>query len=303
MERILVTGATGFIGQNLVTKLRQEGVSVVGYDRILTKTDYLLIEGNFADETRFEQILRDNQIDTVYHLISTTVPKEDTSDIDVEVMDNVVPTLRLLEAMRRAGTKRMIFVSSGGTVYGEGKNAAHRITDSTEPICGYGMQKLVIEEYLQFYNRRYEMDLRIVRLANPYGVLPHRFRVQGIIPIFMERLLKGEPITVFGDTLRDYIDIDDAVAALVKLGAYEGSKKLFNVGSGVPTRVSEIVALIEKTAGKKFVSVEHKPIRTCDVQENVLDISETKQELQWTPKINLEEGILRTWRAVEALHR
>lgn len=294
MKNVLILGAAGFIGQHLATKLC-ENVVVVGYDRVLLDARCQSIQGNFADEKNFEGILRDYHIDTVYHLISTTLPKEDTSDIAQEVETNVVPTLRLLEAMRKVGTSRMIFVSSGGTVYGEWCGTPHTTNEKRKPICGYGMQKMVIEDYLDFYNRHYGMDCRVVRLSNPYGVPPQRPRGQGVIPIFMSKLMTGEPITMFGDTLRDYIHIDDAVEAMVRYGWYTGDKTVLNIGTGIPVRISEIVSMIEEETDMKFVSISHEDIRRCDVQESVLDVTETMQELKWKPVISLQRGIQRTW--------
>ena len=299
MENVLILGATGFIGQYLTEKL-QETVNVIGYDRIVADVSYPIIQGRFAKEENFEEILRDNKIDGVYHLISTTLPKEDTSDIAQEVENNVVPTLSLLEAMRKTGVKKMIFVSSGGTVYVDMQGCAHTTDEMCEPICGYGMQKMVIENYLSFYNRRYGMDCRVVRLSNPYGLPPKRPRGQGIIPIFMSKLLNREPITMFGDTLRDYIYIDDAIEAMTRYYWYAGASKVLNIGTGVPVRISDIVRLIEDETGKKFVSVTHEPIRCCDVQESVLDVTETMRELDWKPQVSLEDGIQRTWQELQS---
>lgn len=299
MKNVLILGATGFIGRYLAEKL-QETVNVIGYDRIVADVSYPIIQGSFVEEENFEEILRDNKIDGVYHLVSTTIPKEDTSDIAQEVENNVVPTLSLLEAMRKTGVKKMIFVSSGGTVYGDRQGSAHTTDEVREPICGYGMQKMVIEDYLSFYNRRYGMDCRVVRLSNPYGLPPKRPRGQGIIPIFMSKLLNGEPITMFGDTLRDYIYIDDAIEAMTRYYWYAGASKVLNIGTGVPVRISDIVRLIEEETGKKFVSVTHEPIRCCDVQESVLDVMETMRELDWKPQVSLEDGIQRTWQELQS---
>lgn len=294
MDRVLVLGATGFIGQRLVSRLVGNS-QVIGYDRLKGDLECPLIPGDFSNERAFGDLLDEHQIDTVYHLISTTIPKETTADIAEEVENNVVPTLRLLEAMRVRPGKRLIFVSSGGTVYGEAKGHPNREDDSREPICGYGMQKLTIEEYIRFYNRRYNTDFRIARLSNPYGVPPRRPRGQGVIPILMGKLLKGEPIALFGDTLRDYIHIDDAVEALVRYGEYEGDVREMNIGSGVPVRLSELVRSIETLTGMTFPVVEKQAIRTCDVAESVLDIRQARLTLNWTPTIRLEDGILRTW--------
>lgn len=299
MKRVLILGAAGFIGRYLAEKLSINS-EVIGYDQFQLNAGYPIIQGSFAEEEHFEDILRENRIDTVFHLISTTFPKEDPSDIAQEVETNVVPTLRLLEAMRKTGVKKMVFISSGGTVYGDLQGNAHLTTDARKPICGYGMQKKVIEDYLLFYNRCFGLDCRIVRLSNPYGLPPQRPRGQGIIPIFLEKLIKREPITMFGDSLRDYIHIDDAIEAIVRFGSYTGDRKVLNIGTGIPIRTSEIVHMIETETGMEFVSVSHEPIRSCDVQVSVLDVTETMQELDWMPEITLAEGIRRIWQELKS---
>lgn len=298
MDKVLVLGATGFIGQHLVSRLVGKSV-VIGYDRLKDDLGCPVIPGDFSNERAFGVLLDEHHIDTVYHLISTTIPKETTTDIAEEVENNVIPTLRLLEAMRLRPGTRLLFVSSGGTVYGEAKGHPNREDDSREPICGYGMQKLTIEEYIRFYNRRYNTDFRIARLSNPYGVPPRRPRGQGVIPILMGKLMKREPIALFGDTLRDYIHIDDAVEALVRYGEYEGDVREMNIGSGVPVRLSELVRSIESLTGMTFPVVEKQTIRTCDVAESVLDIRQARLTLNWVPTIRLEDGILRTWKELK----
>lgn len=299
MKRALILGGTGFIGQHLAEAL-QRNCHVSIYGRTKTNDRFPFIEGNFSEETNFERLLADGSVDVVYHLVSTTVPKEDTEDIAQEVNDNVLPTLRLLETMRKTVTPRLIFVSSGGTVYGEASGAAHTVDDCCKPICGYGMQKLVIEEYLAFYRRRYGLNCRVARLSNPYGLPSKKPRGQGIIPIFLEKLAKGEPIMLYGDTVRDYIHIEDAVAALVSISEYTGEAHCLNIGSGNPVRLTELVYMMEEITGKHFSRIEQKPIRACDVMENVLDISETVCELNWQPQISLAVGIERTWKSLLA---
>lgn len=297
MNRVLLLGASGFIGKYLAARLRQRGCHVVGYGRSASSEEYPVISGDFSREDRFATILRDERIDTVYHLISTTVPQEETSGIPKEITDNVVPTVRLLEGMKEAGTKRLVFASSGGTVYGDSA-AAHMPAEPLCPQCGYGVQKAVIEMYMQFYARRYGLDCRIARISNPYGVPPQKNRRQGIIPIFMRCLLEGEPIVMYGDTVRDYIHVDDVTEALIRFGEYEGASRVLNIGTGSPVSTSEIVRMIEKTAGREFTYIERQPIRECDVERNTLDISETVDALCWRPSISLQEGIARTWREI-----
>jgi UDP-glucose 4-epimerase len=207
--------------------------------------------------------------------------------------------------MKSTGTE-MVFVSSGGTVYGESQGQPHRCGDSMWPICSYGMQKAAIEQFLQLYDGAGEVRCKICRVSNPYGVMPQRGRTQGIIPILLRCLLNGQPITLFGETVRDYIFISDVTEALIAVADYGGSENVFNVGSGVGTGLHALTRLLEERSGLTFSAVDEQPIRTCDVHESVLDISDTVRLLGWTPQVSLVVGVdwtLDALRASEALSR
>jgi UDP-glucose 4-epimerase len=295
VKNVLVLGACGFIGRHLVNRLLSE-TNVVGYDRVMS--DYhapcQFIQADFAHDEKFEEILSSFQIDTVYHLISSTIPCSGTERAVQEIEENIVPTVKLLEAMKNTGTKRIIFSSSGGTVYGESSGKPHLCTDPVMPICSYGIQKIVIEQYLRLYDHLYDMECLIARISNPYGILPLQNRSQGIIPIFLSKLLSKQPIILYGETTRDYIHISDAVEALINLGQYEKEKRIFNIGTGVSTSLHGLLQMMEIAAKCKFIKIIKQDIRDCDVYENTLDISDTVRELNWHPKILLEDGILLT---------
>lgn len=295
MSRFLVIGSGGFIGSRLVSSLLQEGHVVVGYNRSASdpylNERYHNLFGDFSSETRFEQILTEFKVDIVFHLISTTVPQEKTEHIEKEIVENILPTVRLLEAMSKSCTKSIVFTSSGGTVYGELSDQA-KIFSKTDPICSYGIQKLTIEKYLALYHRMHSIDYRIARIANPYGITKQN-RVQGIIPVLIRNILSGRDITLFGDTIRDYIHIQDVTNGLKRLCCYSGSQRVFNLGSGQGTSLSQLIEMIENITNKRFSLIRKCPLRSCDVQKNVLDISLTKKELNWKPEIPLEVGIER----------
>ncbi|MBP3609393.1 MAG: NAD-dependent epimerase/dehydratase family protein [Lachnospiraceae bacterium] len=293
MKNILVLGGCGFIGSFLVKRLQEEH-NVLVYDRCEPVYEFKgkSIIGNFAEEQNFYEILVENQVDLVFHLISTALPTDSTHAIEQEILTNVIPSVRLFEAMVKANVKRLIFSSSGGTVYGESFGQPHKVTDRTAPICSYGIQKNSIENYIALYNRYYGMEFIVARISNPYGVWTQQNRMQGIIPIFIRKLLDDEPITVFGDTKRDYIFIDDVIEAFVCMIEYCGMERVFNVGTGVATSISEIIGIIETEIGKKFSQIEYKDIRKCDVKENVLDASKSKEKLKWSIKNGIEKGVI-----------
>jgi len=292
MKNVLVLGANGFIGHHLINKLLLEH-NVVGYDKTKpdVNTPYSFIKADFSQDVNLEKILSSFQIDTVYHLISTTVPCPGTKQIIMEIEENIIPTVKLLEAMNNTGINRIIFCSSGGTVYGESKGKPHSCTDNIKPICSYGIQKVVIEQYMNLYNQLYDFNCLIARISNPYGVLSLQNRTQGIIPIFLSKLLLKQPVILYGETLRDYIYINDVIDALFKLGQYEKEKRIFNIGTGISTSLNDLIQLIERISKHKFTTIIKHDKRNCDVYENSLDISDTVNELNWKPQITLEEGV------------
>jgi len=296
MERVLILGSEGFIGKKLQEKLEKENCRVWGYDRMGESSNSNLLIGEFKTEDRLYDYIRDNGIDTVFHLISTTYPKEDTSDIPEEIESNVIPTVRFLESIKSMDGIRLVFVSSGGTVYGESNGGLHNPDELLHPICGYGAQKAVIETYMNMYRERYNLDCRIARLSNVYGFLIQRNRGQGVIPILLMKLMENQPAVMYGDTIRDYIYMDDAINALYFCGKSDTSFDIINIGTGEPVRLSTLMELIQNCTGKKFCRIEKQPIRSCDVRECVLDVSETKRLLSWEPAVSLESGILKIWR-------
>lgn len=296
MKKCLILGAGGFMGKSLCRELVKD-YEIVAFDRRipeeLTAIDGTIkcVEGDFVETKDFSSLLEG--VDKVIHLISTTIPQEETANIDVEIMQNVVPTVRLLESMVKAGVPEIIFSSSGGTIYGETGDRENETTDELHPICGYGVQKKVIESYLEFYGLRYGINYKIMRISNPYGIGQDPQRPQGVIPIFVYRLLHDMPITLFGDgnSERDYIYVPDLIEAFKKVLEYSGDAHIFNIGSGKAHTLNEIIGIIEQKAGKHFVGIDYQEKRKCDVSKNLLSVEATWHELQWKAEMDLEQGI------------
>ena len=294
MRNILVIGSSGFIATHLIARFF--GVAnIIGFDRA-EKIDcsYQQVVGDFTAMTTdsFLNLLEKYSVDIIFHCVSTSIPHESTSNIDKEIEENVATTARLLEAIKNSKRNiRMVFISSGGTIYGEGIGLLHDEHDKLKPICSYGLHKKMTEELIEFYINKFSLDCRIARVSNPYGCIPNQNRTQGIIPIFISKLFSDDEITLYGDTVRDYIYIDDAIEALYKLVEYRGEETVFNIASGSGVLLSDIVAIIQEEAGKKFQKVNVASIRSCDVQENVLNVSSAKNELHWTPKLDIHAGI------------
>lgn len=292
MNNILVLGAAGFIGSHLAEELQKEGNTVFSYDRCESANPSIKsIVGNYCTEENFKEILVENKINSIIHCISTSIPRDDTSTLDTEVSDNLLPTIRILEAMKEANLKKITFISSGGCIYGESNNSSHSENDSLHPINGYGLQKLLIERTLNFYASKYGLDCRIARLSNPYGYTVNKNKSQGIIPIFINNILNQTPITLFGNTIRDYIYIDDAIDAIIRFHNYNGNHKILNIGSGEGILLSDLVSKIENITNKTFSQINKLPLRTCDVLENVLDTSTSIAELGNYINTPINDGI------------
>ena len=297
MEKVLVLGSCGFLGNRLVSELIKS-CDVVGYDRlpalgIKESERYHYVCGNFTEEQNFKEILLENKITAIYHLISTTTPHEGTTQTEREIKENIIPTVRLLDAAVECGVNKIIFASSGGTVYGDNSNL-HTENEATNPICSYGVQKMAIEAMLRLYSHVHNLKVRIARIGNPYGALMREGQTQGIIPIFLKKLYSNEGVTVYGNTKRDYIHVSDVIRALEILLRYDGKEQIFNIGSGKGIYLKDLIKALEDLSGRKFALVQYEDIRGCDVLESILDISLAEKELNWRPEISLEEGIKKT---------
>ena len=249
---------------------------------------------DFASVPDFSPYLRG--VDLVVHLVSTVTPAEGTDNLAVEIADNLLPTIRLLDdIVRLPGAPKVLFLSSGGTVYGEGRRFPLSEREAAAPICKYAVHKLAIEQTLHLYHVVHGLDYRAARLANPYDSHPRFAKNQGAVPIFIELMRGGKPITVWGDGehRRDYIHIDDAVRGIGAILGYDGPERVFNVGAGVSVSTNELLALIAEELGVADPRVRYTAARACDVRTNELDISLLKACTGWEPSISLREGVRR----------
>jgi UDP-glucose 4-epimerase len=300
--KALIIGGNGFIGCNLADKLLASGHKVTSFDLYPARyresdSRIKYVYGDFANHGEVRDAVRGN--DWIFHLAYTTLPATSNEDPSYDVRSNIIAALQLLDACRESQVKKVVFISSGGTVYGIPQSLPVREDHPTEPICSYGITKLAIEKYLHLYHHLYNLDYVVTRLANPYGEFQNPQARQGAITVFLGNVLAGKPITIWGDgeVVRDYIYIGDAADALVKAAEYcpdEKEPRLFNIGSGSGQSLNQIVRAVRNVVGTE-VEVVHHPARATDVPANVLDISRAKKCLGWQPEINLENGIRKTW--------
>lgn len=268
-KKTLILGAAGFIGTNLSRRLLEKGKRLLLFDRPgVSFAPFLqraqedkaaqILSGSFsslAKEKTEEEIraLRLSEAETVYHLISTTCPSNSNRDVAGEMEENLIATIRFLDACAKAGVKKVVFLSSGGTVYGREHTGICREEEEAFPITSYGVQKLAIEKILYLYREMYGLDYRIVRLSNPYGPWQRPNGVQGAVTTFTYRALTGTPIEVYGDgsVVRDYIYIDDAVRGILNIAEGQGRSRLYNLGCGEGNTLLDVIEAIEEVLGKK----------------------------------------------------
>ena len=295
--KILLLGGQGFIGQNLAKKLVSEGHTVrvlerkVNPDRIIPNVEY--VEGDFLDKSTYDNYLEG--IDVVYHMISTTNANNSNNEMQRDVKDNIIGTIDLLDSCVKHNIKKVVFTSSGGTIYGIPQEVPIKENHPKKPICSYGITKLTIEKYLSLYKHLYNLDYTVLRLSNPYGPY-HQSLTQGLINVILYKAINNEEVEIWGDgkVERDYIYIDDTVDALSLVKDIETEEKVFNIGSGQSHSICDIIDEVEKIAGKDIKRV-FKPSRSQDVPINVLDITLAKEVLGWEPKVGIEEGIKNTY--------
>ena len=303
--KVLVTGGNGFMGGHLVWRLLEKEHQVRIYDRGLDQfrtipRDAEYVEGELGNHGLIREALEG--VEVVYHLVSTTLPKTSNDDPIYDVRSNLVDTLQLLESCVAAGTSKVIFASSGGTVYGSPKTTPISEDHPTDPISSYGITKLAVEKYLGLFRHLYGLDYAVLRISNPYGPYQNPEGQQGAIGVFLHRILTGRPITIWGDgsVMRDYLYIADLVEALVLAANKETQYKVLNIGSGRGVSLNRLIACMAEVVGEP-PQVEYLPPRSLDVPVNILDIRRAREKLAWEPRVELTEGINRTWDWVRSL--
>lgn len=307
--KTLVIGGNGFIGCHLVDQLLLQGHSVRVLDRYPSRfresrKEVENLSGDLGNHGEVAAAVEG--IDWVFHLAYTTVPQTSNEDPIYDIKSNVEDSVQLFQACRNSNVKKVVFISSGGTIYGIPKTIPIPEDHTNEPICSYGITKLAIEKYLYLFYTQWGQDYVVLRLSNPYGVLQNPHAKQGAIGVFLGAISDNKPISIFGDgeVIRDYIYVTDTAKALVSAAEYQAGPndpRIFNIGAGRGYSLNEIVAEIKKNIDCP-VSVNYTPARGVDVPVNVLDIKLAKKHLNWAPETELGEGLRQTWDWITSLN-
>ena len=304
--KILLVGGAGFIGAEVTARLLKAGFTVRVLDRNLQRVQnqiepthsngrFEAICGDFVDSEVIGYALAG--IDVVIHLASSTVPHISNLDPVADINHNVIASLRLLQACLKHKVKKVVFTSSGGTVYGIAQTIPIPENHDTNPICAYGINKLMIEKYLQLSHYLNGLDYLILRCANTYGPGQNIVSGQGAVGIFMRQMLTRKPLDIWGDgsVVRDFVYVGDVAEAHVLAANSTERANILNIGSGIGTSLNNLIGAIARVTNA-IPSVNYGGGRQFDVPNNTLKIDRARRVLGWSPKIDLETGIGMTWK-------
>src|SRR5680860_650724 len=306
--RTLVTGGAGFIGSNLVDALLARGDAVSVVDDLSTgrhsNLDRALAEGaelDIREAAALAELVAAAQPEVVFHLAAQIDVRKSLADPAFDASINVGGTANLLEAARASGSPRIVFVSTGGAIYGEGEGQRLPLDESTPiaPFSAYGQSKFAAEGYLALYERLYGLSGVSLRLGNVYGPRQDPLGEAGVIAIFCGKLRGGERPTVFGDgrQTRDYIYVGDVVTAALA-AARSGASGPVNIGSGIETDVLELAARLAEIDGAADFEPEFAPPRAGEVQRISLDAGRAERELGWRAETSVADGLRLTLEAI-----
>jgi UDP-glucose 4-epimerase len=297
--RALVLGGNGFIGSHLVDQLVLSGWEVVVLDLIERRYEPApaavhFLQGDLTQGYLMREALLG--VEVVFHLAWTTVHETSNQDPAADALANLVPSIRLLEDCLRGGIRRVVFASSGGTVYGQVSATPTPETHPQEPISGYGITKLAVEHYLQMFGHLYGLDYAILRPSVPYGPRQNPLGSQGAAAVFLYRVARNLPVTIWGsgNVSRDFFYVTDLVDALLRAATAELSlHRVFNIGGAEVVTLNELLRRVELILGRR-AEVQYRPPRSFDADRVHLDTSLARKELGWQPKVPLEDGLRRT---------
>jgi UDP-glucose 4-epimerase len=310
--KILVTGGAGFIGSHLADALIERGHRVVVIDNLSTgKKENINKKAKFYKidicSPRIVEIFKKEKPEIVFHLAAQINVRKSAEDPLFDAKVNILGSLNVIQKFVQLRTSyfkprtsnlklpTFIFASTGGAIYGEAREIPTPENYPENPISPYGIAKLTVENYLGFYKENFGLKFVSLRFSNVYGPRQDPKGEAGVVAIFIEKLLKGERSTIFGDgkQTRDFIFVEDVVSACLKAMEYKGKKEIFNIGTGIETSINELYKIISKSLRTK-IKPKYASEKPGDLKRSCLDISLAKRELKWRPKYNLEKGLEKT---------
>ncbi len=299
MSKILVSGGAGFIASHLTDKLIEKGHQVVVIDNLSTgKKENLNPKAKFYEadicNSEIAQIFQEEKPEIVFHFAAQIDVRESVKDPIQDAKVNILGSLNLLQNCQKNGVKKFIFASSGGAIYGDTDVIPTPETHSENPESPYGICKLTVEKYLHFFKETFGLNYTALRLANIYGPRQNSKGEAGVIAVFCDQMLKNEEVVINGDgeQTRDFVFVDDVVNAAL-LSIEQEKSDIYNIGTGIETNINEIFRKIKELTNSDCEEI-HVPAKQGEQKRSCLDNSKAKQELNWDPEYNLEEGLEKT---------
>jgi UDP-glucose 4-epimerase len=300
--RALVTGGAGFIGSTLVDRLLAEGHTVDVVDNLSTGSLANLADARAAGAGRFNfhqldvrstdlvDLMVRRKPEVVFHLAAQADVRVSVADPVLDADINIIGALRMLEGARQSGTRKVVFASSGGTIYGDADKLPVKESQPQKPLSPYGVAKKVVGDYMYAYRELYGLEYTALALSNVYGPRQDSHGEAGVVAIFTGRLLTGQECVIFGDgkQTRDFVYVDDVVDAFSRAGE-RGSGLLCNIGTGTETSVNELYGAIARNAGISTPPT-YLPARPGELQRNCLDPSRAAMHLGWKPWTTIDKG-------------
>ena len=306
-KRALVTGGAGFIGSHVADHYLMEGYEVTVIDDLSTgRRDNVPADAVFVQcdigSPEARQLLESRPFDVLNHHAAQIDVRVSVLDPVLDATTNILGLLNLLEGARTGGTRRVVFASSGGVVYGESAALPHPEQARKLPVSPYGVSKLTSEFYLAAYAQLRSMEVVSLRYANVYGPRQNPHGEAGVVAIFCSRIRAGKGLTVYGEgeQTRDYVHVTDVARANMAATTWSGSNvgsidaAAFNVGTGVETSVNELAKTLIDATGVA-VPIEHAAARPGELQRSSVQIDKAARELNWGPQYELKDGLINTF--------
>jgi UDP-glucose 4-epimerase len=298
--RVLVTGGAGFIGSNVADRLVERGAEVAVFDDLSTGFREFVpprarfYEGDLADPAQIERSVAEFRPEVVSHHAAQIDVRKSVTDPLHDARVNVLGSLALLQSAARHGVRKIIYASTGGAIYGEGKELPARETHPIHPEAPYGASKHAVEHYLHLSRRLHGLDYTALRYPNVYGPRQNPLGEAGVNAIFIGLMLEGKRPRVFGDgeQVRDYLYVDDVVEANL-LAIERGGGEILNLGTGVGVSVNDIVRELNAILGTHLEPIR-EPARPGEIQRIYLDAGRAREVLGWAPRVSFHDGLART---------
>ena len=305
--KVLVTGGAGFIGSHACERFLRDGHQVLAVDDlstgklenladVLDQEPFRFTEMDIV-AAEFREVVAAFRPDVVVHLAAQMDVRKSVADPLADARVNVLGTVQLLTAASQCGTERIVFASSGGTVYGEPDAVPVPETAPLRPLSPYGAAKVAGEAYVSAFARLYGMQYCTLVLGNVFGPRQDPHGEAGVVAIFARALLSGAPSRIFGGgtSIRDYVHVEDVVEALWRAAEGMGDGQRVNIGSGRGTSIRELHTTIARVVGARD-EPDFAPVRLGELERIVLDVSAAQAAMGWSPRISLEEGLVGTVR-------